>query len=91
MAVAKIPTHAEPGLASEKRINWSNLVTLFSVAVLVGTEIVGTAWAAGWALGGWFQLSDTFSRILEFIFILCGLVALYYFMRQALKTEPIRR
>jgi hypothetical protein len=84
------PKRAEPRLAIEKPINWSNFLTLSSVAVLVGTEIIGTAWAAGWALGGWFQLSDTFSRILEFIFIGCGLTALYYFMRQALKIEPIR-
>jgi hypothetical protein len=78
-------------LAASKPINWTNFLTLMSVAVLVGTEIIGTAWAAGWALGGWFQLSDTFSRILEVLFILFGLTALFYFMRQALKYEPIRR
>jgi hypothetical protein len=76
-------------VAADKTINWTNLLTLTSVAVLVGTEIVGTAWAAGWALGGWFQLDNTFSRVLEILFILCGLTALYYFMRQAVKYEPI--
>jgi hypothetical protein len=81
---------AERNLVVNKPVNWTNFLTLLSVAVLVGTEIVGTAWAAGWALGGWFQLSDTLSRILEVLFILVGLTALFYFMRQALKYEPIR-
>jgi len=29
---------------------------LIALAILVGTELVGASWAAGWALGGLFQL-----------------------------------
>ena len=43
-------------------INWTNAVTLLSVAILVGTELVGAGAAAGWAIGGLFQLGETRSE-----------------------------
>jgi hypothetical protein len=67
-----------------------NLLTITSVAILVGTELVGVSWAAGWALGGIFQLPLVVSRAVEILGGLCGLVGLYYFVRAALKVEPIR-
>ena len=39
-------------VAGPRPINLTNLVTLISVAILVGTELIGAGWAAGWALGG---------------------------------------
>jgi hypothetical protein len=39
-------------LAETKKINWVHVSTLIAVAILVGTEMVGASWAAGWALGG---------------------------------------
>jgi len=60
------------------------------VAILVGTELVGASWAAGWALGGLFQLDPLISRGLKIIFSLAGLVGLYFFMRTAIRNEPIR-
>ena len=68
----------------------TNLTTLISVAILVGTELVGTGWAAGWALGGLFQLGDTLSRAFEIGFTLMGVAGLYYFMRAAVRAEPVR-
>ena len=44
---------------SQKPINLAHLSTLIAVAILVGTELVGASWAAGWALGGLFQLDPT--------------------------------
>lgn len=73
-----------------KKINWLHLSTLIAVAILVGTEMVGASWAAGWALGGLLQLDPMISRGLEAIFALCGVVLLYYFMRIALRNEPVR-
>ncbi|MGA8171461.1 MAG: hypothetical protein WB816_11630 [Methylocystis sp.] len=75
---------------SEKPINLLHLSTLVAVAILVGTELVGASWAAGWALGGLFQLDPLVSHVIEVIFALLGFVGLYYFMRAALKHEPIR-
>ena len=80
----------EPTVSEVKSINWTNLMTLVSVAVLVGTEFVGIAWAAGWALGGLLQLSTMISHAVEILFMIAGLAALFYFMRQAIKYEPIR-
>ena len=78
-------------MANPKTINWTHARTLIAVAILVGTEFVGTAWAAGWALGGLFQLDETTSHVIEVVFALMGCALLYYFMRAALKAEPIYR
>jgi hypothetical protein len=72
------------------KINLLRLSTLIAVAILVGTEVVGASWAAGWAIGGIMQLPPVISRILETVFGLSGFVLLYFFMRTALRHEPIR-
>ena len=77
-------------MAAQKPINRTNLTTLIAVAILVGTELVGASWAAGWALGGLFQLDASISRVLEVVFALIGFVGLYFFMRTAIAHEPIR-
>ncbi len=78
-------------MAANASINWTNAATLASVAVLVGTELVGAGGAAGWAIGGLFQLGETITHALEALFILTALTGLYYFLRAALAHEPIRR
>ena len=77
-------------MASTRPIKWTNAVTLVSVAILVGTEFVGTAWAAGWAIGRLLLLDPLVSRVIEVIFALVGLACLVAFMRTAVKFEPIR-
>lgn len=72
------------------RINSVKLSTIIAVAILVGTEVVGASWAAGWAIGGLMQLPPIISRSLEVIFALSGFVLLYFFMRTALRHEPVR-
>ena len=77
-------------MAEQKPINWQNALTIVSVAILVGTEVVGMTWAAGWALGGLFQFPAIVSAAVEIVGALFGFVLLYYFVRAALKVEPIR-
>lgn len=77
-------------MPAAKPVNWANLTTISCVAVLVGTELVGLSWAAGWALGGLFQLPPAVARGVEVLFGLGGFAALVAFMRAALKVEPIR-
>ena len=76
-------------MADGKPINWTNALTLASVAVLVGTELIGAGAAAGWAIGGLFNLGPVITHSLEGALILAALVGLYYFLRAALAHEPI--
>jgi hypothetical protein len=78
-------------MSDKKSIDWTNARTLIALAILVGTELVGASWAAGWALGGLFQLGPTVARAMEVLFIVIGFVGLYYFMRTAIAHEPYRR
>ena len=71
-------------------INLLRLSTLVAVAILVGTEMVGASWAAGWAIGGILQLPPAISRTIEVLFGLIGVVLLYFFMRTAVRHEPLR-
>ncbi len=77
-------------MANSAPLNMTNAITLASVAVLVGTELVGAGGAAGWAIGGLFQFGETLTHLLEGALILFALVGLYYFLRAALAHEPIR-
>jgi len=79
-----------PRPMSKKPINWDNAITVISVAILVGTELVGIAWAAGWALGGLMGLPPLVSRGVEVLGAAFGLLLVYYFVRAALKVEPLR-
>ncbi len=77
-------------MPEQKPVNWTNVTTLVALAILVGTEFVGAAWAAGWAMGGLFQLDASLARLLEGAGIVMGLACLYYFMRAAVRNESVR-
>jgi hypothetical protein len=63
------------------------LFTVISVAVLVGTEIMGAALAAGWALAGLIELGPTLTYALMAIFAGGGIALLVMFVRSALRVE----
>ena len=73
-----------------KPINWLNVSTLVSVAILVGTELVGAGAAAGWAIGGLFALGPTITHALQAALVLLALVGLFYFLRAAAAHETLR-
>jgi len=73
-----------------KPINWLNVSTLISVAILVGTELIGAGAAAGWAIGGLFGLGETITHLLEVVLVLCALVGLFFFLRAAMGHEKLR-
>jgi hypothetical protein len=75
---------------AQKPINWQNFITVVSVGILLGTELIAMAWAAGWALSGLFQLPPDISIAIEIIFVLIGCYAVFRFVRAALLVEPIR-
>jgi len=77
-------------MAKAGSINTKNLITLISVGILVGTEFIGAAIAAGWALAGLLQLGNTIALVFMVAFGLVSLYALFEFMKRAVSLEPIR-
>jgi hypothetical protein len=71
-------------------INWINVLTIVSVAVLVGTELVGAAGAAGRAIGGLFQFGELITHILEVALILLALFGLTRFLQAVVGHEQLR-
>jgi hypothetical protein len=72
-----------------RRINRRNLITITSVAVLVGAEILGAALALGWAVGGLLELPDLWRQVMIGISLLIGCYAVYRFFMHAATVEPI--
>lgn len=75
--------------AARPRLNMRNLFTLISVTILVGTEVMGVAFAAGWAIAGIFELGTTIEYVFMALFGVFGLWLMKAFVQQALKVEPI--
>ncbi len=75
---------------AKRGINIRNVLTLISVAILVGVEFLGVAVAAGWALAGLFGLGQTLETVLMTAFGAIAVYALLIFMRRAIEVEPIR-
>lgn len=71
------------------RTNWRNLLTVTSVTVLVGTEVLGASLAAGWAIAGLFELGTTLEYVFMAGFSLLGLWAMVAFVKSALAVEPV--
>lgn len=70
-------------------IRWPSLITIVSAAILIGTELLGAAWASGWAIAGLFQLGPQVEIGLQLIFGLLALFVIGVFVRQANRVEPV--
>ena len=71
-----------------KRILWLNVLTVFSAAILIGAEVFGAAFAGSWALATLFDLGGFGARVLDVVFVLCGLAVMAQFIRAAHRIEP---
>ena len=71
-------------------INNRNFTTIICAAILIGTEVFGLAFAAGWAIAGIFELGDAVQYALMGLFSLAGLYVMVRFVQMADKVEPIR-
>ncbi|MEA2975407.1 MAG: hypothetical protein QOF19_927 [Alphaproteobacteria bacterium] len=78
-------------LAKGRRINWQNVVTVVSAAILIGAEVFGAAFAGSWALATLFNLEAIGAHVLEVIFFGCGIVIMISFLRSARRIEPFTR
>jgi uncharacterized membrane protein len=72
----------------QRRINWLNVVTVGSAAVLIAAEVFGGAFAAGWAFATLFQLGEYGAPVLQVIFFLIGIVVMIKFINAARRIEP---
>jgi hypothetical protein len=75
-------------MAQERRIIWLNLITVISAAILIGAEVFGAAFASSWALATLFDLGSIGQRILDGLFVLCGIAIMVQFIRSAHQIEP---
>jgi hypothetical protein len=71
-----------------RSIQWPNVVTVLSAAILISAEVFGAAFAAGWAFANLFQLGEYGAHILQVIFFLCGVAVMIQFVRAARRVEP---
>jgi len=71
-----------------RRIIWINVLTVLSAATLIGAEVFGGAFAAGWALANLFQLGPYGVPVLQGIFFVIGMVVMARFVRNARRIEP---
>lgn len=71
------------------RINWPNLITIVSAAVLIGVEVIGIGIATGWALALLFGLGKTIEAILMGGFALGAGLFTWSFVKNAARVEPI--
>ena len=71
-----------------RRIIWLHVLTVVSATILIGAEVFGAAFAGSWALANLFTLGDIGARILDVIFMLCGVAIMAQFVRAARRVEP---
>jgi hypothetical protein len=71
-----------------RRIQWQNLLTVVSAAILISAEVFGAAFAGSWAIASLIGLGALGAHILDGIFMLCGLAVMVQFLRAAHRVEP---
>ena len=71
-----------------RRILWLNVMTVISAAILIGAEVFGGAFAAGWAFANLFRLEGYAMHVLQGIFFLLGVAVMVRFVMNAKRVEP---
>jgi hypothetical protein len=77
-----------PELGQRRKINWLNVNTVLSAAVLIGAEVFGAAYAGGWAIAMLLGLGDYGVIGLRALLFVTGIYVMIAFVRQASKVEP---
>jgi hypothetical protein len=71
-----------------RRINWVNISTVLSAAILIAAEVFGAAFAGGWAFGNLFNLGQYGTYILQVLFFALGIAVMAAFIRAGMRIEP---
>jgi hypothetical protein len=82
------PMSATVQKPTSSRINWLNVLTVISAAILIGAEVFGAAFAAGWAFGNLFNIGEYGVHIFQGVFFLCGVAVMVRFILNAQRIEP---
>jgi hypothetical protein len=75
-------------MAAGRRILWLHVLTVVSAAILIGAEVFGAAFAGSWAIATLADLGGFWARVLDVVFMLCGLAIMVQFVRSAHLIEP---
>jgi hypothetical protein len=75
-------------MAQGRRIVWLHVLTVVSAAILIGAEVFGAAFASSWAIATLFDLGGLGARVLDVLFVLCGVAVMAQFIRSAHRIEP---
>jgi hypothetical protein len=71
-----------------RRIDWINVSTVLSAAILIAAEVFGAAFAGGWAFGNLLGLGEYGTYILQVVFFVLGIVVMIAFIRSGMRIEP---
>jgi hypothetical protein len=71
-----------------RQIIWIHVLTVVSAAILIGAEVFGAAFAAGWAFANLFSLGEYGVHILQALFFALGVGVMISFIRNARRVEP---
>ena len=75
-------------LGKGRQIIWIHVLTVVSAAILIGAEVFGAAFAAGWAFANLFSLGEYGVHILQALFFALGVAVMISFIRNARRVEP---
>jgi hypothetical protein len=78
----------EPQIQRPRRILWQNVLTVVSAAILIAAEVFGAAFAGSWAIANLLAIGALGARVLDGVFMLCGIAVMVQFVRYAHRVEP---
>ena len=78
----------DPAPQRPRRILWQNVLTVVSAAILISAEVFGAAFAGSWAIANLFALGTIGARVLDALFMACGVAVMVQFVRAAHRVEP---
>jgi hypothetical protein len=76
---------AAPG----RRINWLNVSTVVSAAILIAAEVFGGAYAGSFAIATLFGLDPVAGYVVQAVLFALGMLVMVAFLRSAIRVEPL--
>lgn len=78
----------QPATKRPRRVVWQNVLTVVSAAILISVEVFGAAFAGSWAIANLLAIGTFGARLLDGVFVLCGIAVMVQFVRAARRVEP---